>query len=286
MKRVIIVCIQGVTSSVMARKLNILAKEKNDIYHFIAVGIDDLDQYLVGTNFILLTPQVKSKVNDIQKLIANTTCEVGVIGDSSISFNHIELTYQNLKTIIEKKDKNLRVTDALIETLKDAFIPILFIYIVGSIFKSLYSMTENEIFYDIFQRTSGILCVYSAYFIGGTFAKKVHRSSFMYGSVCLLSLFFFSPIFTNSIKSVYPYHYIGPEGFLVISELGTQHMFLYLLLVLFSVLLFYFYNTLIIKKCEERHYLLIGYFNMPHYVLMSIYLITMTVIYYFIHPFF
>ena len=150
----------------------------------------------------------------------------------------------------------------------------------------LYSMTDIDILDDIYLKTSGILCIYVAYFTGGSFAKKMHQSSFMYGCICILSLLMFSTTFVGSTNTMYKYPDIGPEVLLVISEYGTKHMLLYLLLIVFSVLIFHGLNMFVIKKCKEKHYLLMGYFNMPNYILMSVYLIMMTIFYYFIHQLF
>ena len=63
MKNVVIVCIQGVTSSVMAKRLNTLAEQKNENYVFKAVSVSDIKDYLEDSDYILLTPQIKNKFN-------------------------------------------------------------------------------------------------------------------------------------------------------------------------------------------------------------------------------
>ena len=103
MTKVIIVCIQGVTSSVMAKKLNILAKQKNENYEFQAVSVADIHDYLDESDYVLLTPQVKSKFNDAilaTKIIPPNKIEIKAINtitlfDLFIIF-HLVLTFFSL----------------------------------------------------------------------------------------------------------------------------------------------------------------------------------------------
>ena len=84
MKNVVIVCIQGVTSSVMAKRLNTLAEQKNENYVFKAVSVSDIKDYLEDSDYILLTPQIKNKFNEIDRMSKDYHCEIGILEELSV----------------------------------------------------------------------------------------------------------------------------------------------------------------------------------------------------------
>lgn len=272
MIKVIIVCIQGVTSSIMAKKLNILAKQKNENYTFKAVSVADINDYLDDSDYILLTPQVKTKFNEIFIMSKECHCEIGILEERSVSFNNIELTYNNLKSIIEKETHEISEWIALKRTIIDVLIFCLLFSSIGRLFYLFYHFTKIALFYEIYQKTSGIICLYVAYVIGALFAKYLNQSSFIYGSICVLTLFAYSLCSFSVISSNTFQNSIDLISILYVSNYGISNIFKYSIVVSCGLFIFHYLNLFITKKSEERHYFSVGYFNMPNHILMASYL--------------
>lgn len=272
MAKVIIVCIQGVTSSVMAKKLNILAKQKNENYEFQAVSVADIHDYLDEPDYVLLTPQVKSKFNDIFNMSKDYHCEIGILEESNVSFNNIELTYYNLKSIIEKENREMSVWSAFKKTCIDILIFCLLLCSIGGLFYELYHYTNIGLFYEVYQKTSGVICLYVAYAMGAFFAKYLHQSSFIYGSACVLTLIAYSFCSFSLIHHIDFQNSIDLISMLCVNDYGINHLFLYSIVVFCGLFIFHYLNIVIRKKSEERHYFSVGYFHMPNHILMASYL--------------
>ena len=62
MKNILIICIQGLTSGILARKLNMIAEERNEAYSFLSAGIADAEKHLDWADYLILTPQVRDRM--------------------------------------------------------------------------------------------------------------------------------------------------------------------------------------------------------------------------------
>lgn len=280
MKRITIVCIQGVTSSVMARKLNILAKQKKEEYIFKAVSISDINDYLDDSDYILLTPQVKTKFNEIDEMAKDYHCEIGILEERSVSFNNIELTYNNLKSIIEKDNYEINEFIALKSTFIEVLIFSVMICCIGIFFYEIYHYTNIMIFYDIYQKTSGVICIYVAYAIGALFARYLHQSSFIYGSIGILTLLAYSLCSFSVINHTYFQDSIDLISMLYVNNYGMSNLLEYSIVVFCGLFIFHFLNILIRKKSKERHNFYVGYFHMPNHILMAFYLLIIFILAY------
>lgn len=280
MKRITIVCIQGVTSSVMARKLNILAKQKKEEYIFKAVSISDINDYLDDSDYILLTPQVKTKFKEIDEMAKDYHCEIGILEERSVSFNNIELTYNNLKSIIEKDYYEINEFIALKKTIIEVLVFSVMICCIGIFFYEIYHYTNIMIFYDIYQKTSGVICIYVAYAIGALFARYLHQSSFIYGSICILTLLAYSLCSFSVINNTKFQDTIDLISMLYVNNYGMSNLLEYSIVVFCGLLIFHFLNILIRKKSKERHNFYVGYFHMPNHILMAFYLLIIFILAY------
>ncbi len=62
---IVIVCVSGMTSSVLARKLNAIAEEKQSNEYFYALGVNTLHEQIEKMDVVLISPQVKVFDNQI-----------------------------------------------------------------------------------------------------------------------------------------------------------------------------------------------------------------------------
>lgn len=273
MKNIIIVCIQGVTSTVLARKLNEYAKKEESDYHFKSVSVSKIADYLEDANYILLTPQVKGKVKEIETLTSDYSCELKILLDHEVSFTMIEQTFNNIKSIIETEKTN---NDSFIKVIKKILIDIcsaaVLITSFGLGFELLYLTTQIPWFHELYQLSTGIICLYLSFLIGLFYAKHKDKSQFIYGSVTLLTTLLYSPTFFNPSDYTITYNFHITEVNLIIDFYSFKGLMYYIPLCLLSAITYGYIDDVISKFYKNRHYLINGYFNLPTQLTMFLYL--------------
>lgn len=102
---ILIVCIQGMTSGVMANRLNEIANEKKGNYTFRACGWTKVNEHLNWADIAILTPQVKGYLNIIIPQLEHHQIKNIQVGSTDLSFNRILTTYENLIYLVQPKVK-------------------------------------------------------------------------------------------------------------------------------------------------------------------------------------
>lgn len=142
---ILIVCIQGMTSGVMAKRLNEIAKEKNEDFSFRACGWAKVNENLRWADVGVLTPQVKGFLDVITPQFEQYNIPCIQVSTLDISFNRIPNTYENITFLVRPKPRN-----TLKERVREIAPEILFIFLVCSIFHLFAVLTSGWIYTNIF----------------------------------------------------------------------------------------------------------------------------------------
>lgn len=97
---ILIICIQGMTSGVMAKRLNELASEKNENYHFKACGWSHVSENLKWSDVCLITPQARGYLDVIQPMLTTNKIRTILVKSTDLSFNRISDTYENILFLV------------------------------------------------------------------------------------------------------------------------------------------------------------------------------------------
>lgn len=76
MKKIVLLCAAGMSTSLLVQKIQKAAKEKGLEYNIAAFPIAEAGEHLKGTDIILLGPQVKYKLKEITNLANPIPVEV------------------------------------------------------------------------------------------------------------------------------------------------------------------------------------------------------------------
>lgn len=68
MKNILLLCASGVTSSLLAQKLNEVVENDLNDYYLISCSVCDVAKYVNDTVIMLLTPQVRFNYDKIQQM--------------------------------------------------------------------------------------------------------------------------------------------------------------------------------------------------------------------------
>lgn len=71
MKRILLLCAAGITTSLLTKKLDELVKEKNDQYEVVACPIAEVATLGQSAQMMLLSPQVRFNYGKIQQMFPN-----------------------------------------------------------------------------------------------------------------------------------------------------------------------------------------------------------------------
>lgn len=80
MKKILLCCAAGMSTSLLVSKMQQSAKEQNIDIKIWAVAIEELSNNLKeGVDVVLLGPQIRYKLNDVKKLCGETNVPADVI---------------------------------------------------------------------------------------------------------------------------------------------------------------------------------------------------------------
>lgn len=76
MKKIVLLCSQGMSTSALVMKMREVATRNNLDYEINAYSVDSAETTAKNADVILLGPQIRYKKNDVQKLFPNIPVEV------------------------------------------------------------------------------------------------------------------------------------------------------------------------------------------------------------------
>ncbi|MBE9909317.1 PTS sugar transporter subunit IIB [Enterococcus casseliflavus] len=117
--KVTLVCASGITTSILAAKLNTHAKENNYNDFFVAKRVNsDIEGLLTNSNFFLIAPQVKASVSKLEKEAYKRNIPLFVLSEEDLVFGNVEGIYQLINRYRQeskemKKNEKLSMKDII-----------------------------------------------------------------------------------------------------------------------------------------------------------------------------
>lgn len=189
MKNILIICIQGLTSGILARKLNMIAEERNEAYSFLSAGIADAEKHLDWADYLILTPQVRDRMQKAEESAAAHGVKCLILADTMISFQKTVDTYENIVKAISAQQKTAdHITlGSLTETLV-VIAPLIAAGLCAYIISRMTGSTAMKFIYD---KTLGVICLYALPALGCCMFRRCSESrmaGLLTGLLVLLSL--------------------------------------------------------------------------------------------------
>lgn len=159
MKNILIICIQGLTSGILARKLNMTAQQRKQEYSFRSSGVADAEKHMEWADYVILTPQVKDRLAKAEETAEKHGAECLILADTMISFQKTEETYENIVRALGDKKAPSR-SDTL-HSLLDTLIMISPLIAAGICAEAVSKLSGSLIMHEISCRTTGIISLYA-----------------------------------------------------------------------------------------------------------------------------
>lgn len=222
---ILIVCIQGMTSNILAMRLNQIAVNHDEMYRFRSISYMDLKKEMPWADVVLLTPQVRNYTESIESLIEASDIQMWTIRDSALSFNNVNVTYDNIKNIINNHEQEDKTLPELIKIVsRNTFIFVAFIVVFGLVNVGLYSLFNLDVFYEVYEKTLGIVSLYGVLYAAYSFSKTKQEEPLTNLIVALATILIVSPLSSKGLlyfpsftisKSYYLIKYFSMPWFLL-----------------------------------------------------------------------
>ncbi len=223
--RILLVCVSGLTTSMLAKKMRIYNEENNLNNIVTATKVFDFDAYLEFSDVILVAPQAMMYSKIIEDKSKEKNIPVLYLSEDDLVFMKIENIFQSLDTlgktdvgVIEKVELSVHL---VFEITKDAFIRCSSILVIGLIAIICDIIKTTEYIDVLYKSTFGIIGIIYAFSIGFTYGEKVKSQIFVNGLLTLTSVFIMNPII---------HAFINPN--LISITLNNQYLFSSIILLM------------------------------------------------------
>lgn len=258
--KILIVCIQGLTSGILAKRMTDISHDHGDGHEFRACSQFDLDQYQEWADVILLTTQVRSIAKNTEEKYAEK--KILVISQESMSFNQVSETYAQILHQISKKDSIQLTWKTFFNILKNIFLLCTIICIPGWLAWAFLQVSGISLLKAVYESTAKIICLYGACITGYYYAKEMDESKIAYMLMGFMALLALSPgLNTGSITIAE-----AQEAFIRLPDYNFLFLFLYIPCVFFF-LFCYQKISAFIKDHIYRKDIVLGEFNLGFFTM-------------------
>lgn len=257
---ILIVCLQGLTSGVMAKELTRMAEEKKDPYVFRACSVHNLEESVSWCDICLLTPQVQSFHASIERIASEHHIPVWSMDSLTLSFNTLPETYQRIVERIQpQKETSSTVTHLLI------ILCMIGICGAGALLLTLFPI---PFLLPLKEVTWDCISIYVLLYLFEAYFRKYHLPPATGLTFSLITLFALLPVRFQSDSYSTIYHVLVQNRHLF----GILYLPYYLSasLLIFQLCSFLFPRLLKGKKLGSINYLTCG---IPYAVILGLLLV-------------
>lgn len=249
--KILIVCIQGITSNLLANKLTEYSASK---YEYISVGASDIEKYFTEVDIIVLTPQVKNQYNILSKRKDIYGFKVYKISDNTLSLSNIPNTHNKIVNLIES-DKS-GIDKSTIYKLNKATLTFLLTYFVLIALLAVFKINFNLNFInEIYTFILYCMPFFAILRFGFEFGKLTLTSKGITAMVGLMTFLTFQ-IYELGVNDFGKLEYIP--------FLNTKLILNYknMLLAMFSLIIYKIIELKISDYAKVKGYITSGYFSL------------------------
>lgn len=272
MKNILIVCIQGLTSSIMAKKLTMCTKNHEEAFVFRATSIESIEEYKEWADVILITPQIESSIQKIKNITGEK--QIKILAKSTLAIGSPEMTYKNIKKILVEENEKISFINVLKHLLYDAFYLCLVVLLLGSVCEIFYIKTQMKLFHELYIKSAGVLYFYMACFLGGRMGHYTNESKQIFGMMGL------STVLTFVIGNI---KLQSDEGWNIslLYKYGSYKLGIVCVPGFIALLSIFYVVYKFIHRCnKKRNYIVAGYLCAPNVIAMMIYHMILCIIYF------
>lgn len=189
--KILIVCIQGLTSGILAKRMTDISHDHGDGHEFRACSQFDLDQYQEWADVILLTTQVRSIAKRVEDQYKKK--KVLIISEESMAFSQVNTTYQQILRLISISNNKKLSWSTFLHVMENTLMLCLILSIPGWISFMVDQSIHSPLLTELYESTSSVICLYGACICGYYYAKETNQSRMTYVMLGFMSLLAMTP---------------------------------------------------------------------------------------------
>ena len=105
--KILLMCANGLSTGILMNKMNQWAEQNNEDLEVKAIPIDDYLSVYKDYDVLLVGPQMRYKIKDVQKAVTDRPS--AVINPSDYALGNVENIIKEVKRMIINKEKNCRI---------------------------------------------------------------------------------------------------------------------------------------------------------------------------------
>ncbi len=197
--KVVLICMNGITTSLLANRLQQYSKDNGNDDEFLACRVGTENEEFTKADVIVLAPQAASFYNKVLQESKNNSSAVivldekmFVVGETKDIYNYIRQNVAGFLTDINTScDDKSRFVDftmtMLGEVLLNAILGCLPLLFIGLVFYVLFVSTTRSIFVAIFEAIYGYLYLYVSFSIGFKYGNQIRSNPYVMGTIVFAS---------------------------------------------------------------------------------------------------
>lgn len=199
--KVILVCINGLTTNILANRLQTYAREHEKKDSFLTCRIYSYREMLDGADAFLLAPQTSGQNEELCQACRDRQIPCMVMDERTFVLNDLEQIYQWI-------DANRREDAAAVSRrltigqfrgiAADTLLWILFLAVFGLLFYGCSVLTGSELLYHLYGMTLGIIGLYVPIAMGYFYGERTGHSPIISSLKMVMLLLIIMPVLRYS----------------------------------------------------------------------------------------
>lgn len=240
--KVMLICIGGVSTNVLAFKLQKYAEEHDYHDHIMAKRVLDYQEFLEEIDLILLAPQAKAYEADIISNASKQSIQTIKLDELAFSRSDIESIYslilQNRRSETMKPPRmKILPCKEILGVLTDCIVSCLLFFLSALLFQWCYTMTKWPIWLWLWQVTGGIFGIYLMFSTGYHYGKRIKREPLQCAFVSLVSTILLLPVSNTASDNILTFFRVT-NAFIPLSSFAFDKCLYLFALSLLSAILY------------------------------------------------
>lgn len=197
--KVVLICMNGITTSLLANRLQQYSKDNGNDDEFLACRVGTENEEFTKADVIVLAPQAASFYNKVLQESKNNSSAVivldekmFVVGETKDIYNYIRQNVAgfltDINTSCDDKSRSVDFTMTMLgEVLLNAILGCLPLLFIGLVFYVLFVSTSRSIFVAIFEAIYGYLYLYVSFSIGFKYGNQIRSNPYVMGTIVFAS---------------------------------------------------------------------------------------------------
>ena len=256
-----LVCVSGITTSILANKLNAYAKEQEYDDYFVATRLSMSLETILTSDIVLIAPQAKPTSTRLKEEAEKLGVPLVFLEEEELVFGKVEQIYQEIEKYRNKQEMVLEkihlTTKKLLIIYCNAFLRCFPLLLLGLLLILFFLLMHQSIQTIIF----GVFPFYLSFAIGYEYGNMMKQSKLFMGLLFLASSAFILQI--NHIHSITTVLLGLRSGFIPLIKINLVNYMIIILISFITIVATAIIQSLFFKRSYRKSQVVHNLLEMP-----------------------